>query len=299
MPKPNLFIVGAPKCGTTAWFRYLDSHPDIFFSQAKEPTYFAADLPGMQFVTSLDEYERLFRHARGAKIVGDASATHLFSRLAAAEIAAYNPDARILIFLRPQEDYLPSLHHHFLSRFEECIEDFETAWRLSSNRAPETIADSCTEPKFLDYVAMGRFHEQVSRYYDFFPASQIKVVHFHDWISDSRVTYLEILNFLGLEDDGRSVFPRVNEAKSFPVKWIGKLVTHPPPVVEAGVDLLRKIAGKDALGLGVRATNLFASRGYRTLVSPELREEIKAYYLEDNLSLAKLLESSRATARME
>ena len=30
MPKPNLFIVGAPKCGTTFLYHYLKKHPDIF-----------------------------------------------------------------------------------------------------------------------------------------------------------------------------------------------------------------------------------------------------------------------------
>ncbi|MFO0007717.1 MAG: sulfotransferase, partial [bacterium] len=27
---PNLFIVGAPKCGTTALTRYLEAHPEVF-----------------------------------------------------------------------------------------------------------------------------------------------------------------------------------------------------------------------------------------------------------------------------
>jgi hypothetical protein len=35
--KPNFFIVGAPKCGTTALSEYLRSHPDVFFSSPKEP----------------------------------------------------------------------------------------------------------------------------------------------------------------------------------------------------------------------------------------------------------------------
>jgi hypothetical protein len=36
-PKPNLFIVGAPKCGTTEWVHYLKSHLDICFPDRKEP----------------------------------------------------------------------------------------------------------------------------------------------------------------------------------------------------------------------------------------------------------------------
>jgi hypothetical protein len=37
--KPNLFIVGAMKSGTTSLNEYLDLHPDIFMSDEKEPGY--------------------------------------------------------------------------------------------------------------------------------------------------------------------------------------------------------------------------------------------------------------------
>lgn len=40
---PNFFIVGAPKCGTTAWATYLSNHPDIFVPKAKEPHFFTTD----------------------------------------------------------------------------------------------------------------------------------------------------------------------------------------------------------------------------------------------------------------
>ena len=42
--KPNLFVVGAPKCGTTFLYQYLKKHPDIYFPNFKEPHYFGSDL---------------------------------------------------------------------------------------------------------------------------------------------------------------------------------------------------------------------------------------------------------------
>ena len=42
--KPNFFIVGAPKCGTTSLQYYLQQHPDIFMSNYNEPHYFGKDL---------------------------------------------------------------------------------------------------------------------------------------------------------------------------------------------------------------------------------------------------------------
>ena len=40
--KVNLFIVGAPKAGTTSLHFYLQQHPDVCMSVIKEPNYFTA-----------------------------------------------------------------------------------------------------------------------------------------------------------------------------------------------------------------------------------------------------------------
>ena len=41
--KPDFFIVGAPKCGTTAMTDYLAQHPEIFMGR-KEMHFFGRDL---------------------------------------------------------------------------------------------------------------------------------------------------------------------------------------------------------------------------------------------------------------
>lgn len=284
MKKVNLFIVGAQKCGTTAWARYLGSHPDIFITEVKETSYFAPDFLGMQWIKSQEEYEKLFDRGRDAKVIGDPSAAHICSTVAARRIARYNPAAKIVIFLRDQEQFLPSLHHHFLSRFEEDIEDFATAWRVSGQRPPESLK-SFTEPRLLDYAVMGDFYGQVKRYLEVFPPEQIRVIRFEDWTTDPRRTYLQLLQFLDVPDDGRTEFPPVNQAKSFRIKWVGRLIIHPPRFARLIVKAIRRLAGRNALGLTEHATKLFATPGYRVRISPEIREEIRAHYAEDNRRL--------------
>ena len=132
-------------------------HPDIFFPQFKDQCFFALDLPNFRLTHSEADYAELFADSGGAKVVGEASAMYLFSEAAAGAIRDTTPTAKILIFLREQEEYLPSLHNQFLREFAEEIEDFETVWRLSGQRPPETIPATCLEPRTLDYAAMGRF----------------------------------------------------------------------------------------------------------------------------------------------
>jgi hypothetical protein len=43
MRKPDFFMVGAPRCGTTAMVEFLRKHPEIFMPRV-EPHFFATDL---------------------------------------------------------------------------------------------------------------------------------------------------------------------------------------------------------------------------------------------------------------
>jgi hypothetical protein len=289
--KPNLFIVGAPKCGTTAWVEYLRTHPAIFFPASKDDCYFGYDLPRFRLVNSEAEYAKLFAGSDDAKVVGEASAMYLFSTAAARAIRDFNPAAKILIFLREQEDFLPSLHNQFLQEFAEEIEDFELAWRLSGQRPPDTIPATCLEPRTLDYAAMGRFAEQVERYLETFPPEQICVLRFRDWVEDPRATYLQLLDFLGLEDDGRSAFPPVNPGTTYRSRALARLVTSPPAPLQRTWRSVKGLAGRPGAWLYrlARSVGLRAAAGYKSEIRPELREEIRRYYAEDNQRLEERL----------
>ena len=47
--KPNFFLVGAAKSGTTSLSSWLDSHPDLYVSPIKEPNYFSTDIDVSKF----------------------------------------------------------------------------------------------------------------------------------------------------------------------------------------------------------------------------------------------------------
>ena len=299
---PNLFIVGAPKCGTTAWVEYLRSHPNIYFSERKEHCYFALDLPNFRLTNTAAGYASLFADRGSAKVVGEASAMYLFSEAAAEAIRAHNPDSKILIFLREQEEYLPSLHNQFLWEFAEEIEDFEVAWRLSPRRPPETVPASCHEPRTLDYAAMGRFREQVERYLAAFPTDQIRVIRFRDWTANPRATYLDILDFLDLEDDGRTDFSLVNEGMSYRSRRLVRLIVVPPRLVRKAASLARRLAGPHAgklERLAWKAVRLLSTSGYRKEISPALRDEIRHYYAQENRLLDERLRGAQRARQVE
>ena len=113
--KPDFFIVGAPKCGTTALYTYLKQHPEIFMSPQKEPQFFANDVLGdRRHTCTWAEYLSCFAAARGAKRIGEASVAYLGSPCAPKQIKMFNPAAKIIIMLRNPVDMMHSLHNQRL-----------------------------------------------------------------------------------------------------------------------------------------------------------------------------------------
>ena len=93
--KPNLFIAGVLKCGTTSMHDYLDQHPEIFMSEPKEPRYFCKDFHeeaeinnSKQYFPALtwSEYKECFDGAKEYDVIGEASPIYLYSDVAMRKI---------------------------------------------------------------------------------------------------------------------------------------------------------------------------------------------------------------------
>ena len=128
--RPNLFVVGAAKAGTSSLHRYLQTHPQVFMTtDPKEPTYFLTReqlldvLPGVEkrgFWKSEENYLRLFDGADDRPVIGEASAN--YARLprvpgVAERVAAFNPSARIVYIMRDPIERTIS-HYWYNVRFK-------------------------------------------------------------------------------------------------------------------------------------------------------------------------------------
>src|SRR5581483_430501 len=136
---PDFFLAGHHKSGTTAMYEMLTQHPQIFMPELKEPHFLAtdrrsrfgspADLP-----TTLEQYLALFEPALPEQLAGEASASYLWSRTAAAEIARLPPGARIIGILREPASHLRSLHLNYQRLQWEDQPDLLTAVAASEAR---------------------------------------------------------------------------------------------------------------------------------------------------------------------
>lgn len=200
--RPDFFIVGAPKCGTTALAEYLATHADIYMPQ-KEMHFFGSDLDfGRQFYRrELETYLAEFNRWNGQARVGEASVWYLFSQRAAEEIKAFNPEANIIILLREPASMLYSLYYQFLFDGNEYLPSFEEALDAEHDRAMGRRIGRLTYlPKALAYRATACFTEQVRRYFDIFGRERVHIIIYDDLAADTARTYRHTLDFLGVSN---------------------------------------------------------------------------------------------------
>lgn len=236
--KPNLFIVGQPKSGTTALHQFLGQHPEIYMSSIKEPHFFCADFHlesdrayGKQRFydfRSESAYLQLFSKAKNVKIVGESSTNYLYSQVAAEKIYNFNPDAKIIIVLREPAQFLYSLHSHYVKFTEENEPDFLTALALETKRQQEeALSPRVTSPSYLYYSQRVQYYQQVKRYRDRFKPEQIKVIIFEEFKSANERIFSEILEFLGVESNFTPEYAAINVNKEVKFKAINNLINNP------------------------------------------------------------------------
>jgi hypothetical protein len=216
MRTPDFFIVGAPKCGTTALDSYLGQHPAIFMGR-KELHYFGSDLTFASFRHRLTEAEYLsyFEQApASAERVGESSVWYLYSERAPEEIKAFEPRAQIIILLRNPTDLLYSLHSQSIYNGDEVIEDFEEALDAEpARRRGEEIPAGAYYPPRLFYRDVGRYVDRVQKYLSVFGEEQVRIILFDDLKENVELVYKDTLRFLCIDDSFEPPFPVVNSSQ--------------------------------------------------------------------------------------
>ncbi len=290
--KPNFFIVGAPKCGTTALYEYLRPHPNIFMASHKEPHFFASDLGTYPFIKTLEEYTRLFADAGEQHLrVGEASVYYLRSQTAIANIREYSPDARLIAMFRNPVEMLHSFHAQLLYVAEESEADFETAWRLQEQRRNGIGLPPRSRGSFLvQYAELARFGTQTERLLSVFPREQVKLILYDDFAASPQAVYDEVIAFLGIPHDGRREFPRINEGKRARLAWLRDFYRKPPPPLRSAFRGLKRAVGGEGISTVARklvALNTVKER--RAPLSPEFRAELVETFRDEVALLSRIL----------
>jgi hypothetical protein len=292
--KPNFFIIGAPKSGTTAMSEYLSEHPQVFFSVPKELQYFAEDFQGRLIATE-EAYLRLFQKANPEKqlALGEGSTIYLFSKIAVSKILEFQPDAKFIVMLRNPVELVQSFYFEMLDGGLENVDSFSEAWNMENERRlGKHVPRFCVDSKYLFYSEWGCLGTQLKRVISIAPKGSIKIILFDDFVQDTASTYREVLTFLGLPDDGRINFPRMNE-KRYP-RYI--LVPRLLGVILRLWLPIRSMIGFKGWGLSEFLKDWNSKR-----TKPAERDEVRAmlcrFYADEITLLEKLLDRDLSSWR--
>jgi hypothetical protein len=281
---PDFFVIGAPKCGTTALAGWLGAHPNVFMPRIKEPHYFNADSTQREVQTEPD-YLYLFRDAGPAHLrVGEASVYYLVSEVAVSAIECACRQPRYIVMLRNPVEMAPALHEQKLYSGNEHVADFATAWRLQDERRDgRAVARRCRDARLLVYGDVCRLGAQLERLYRAVPRERVLTLLLDDLRADPGAVWRRTLEFLDLPDDGRREFPVANAAKE-----------RRAPAVQRGIltlDRVRRAARIPPLRTGIMPALDRVNRVVRPRapLPRALRAELIDYFRADVALLGRLL----------
>ncbi len=286
--RPDFFIVGAPKCGTTAMNGYLRQHPQIFMPARKDISYFGSDLKFDRYRVPSEEYLSLFQEANGALRIGEGSVWYLYSKTAAEEIKAFAPSASIIVMLRNPVDMLYAQHSQFLYNCNEDIPDFEKALEAE----PERKRGRCI-PRQSHFVAglfyreTVKFAEQLKRYYDVFGREKVHEILFDDFKRDTAKVYKDTLAFLGVDTSFHTIFQVINPNKTLRSRRLQEFLVAPPSMLTRVYKLVTPKSLQGRILKRLRRLNTQLTN--RPALDPALRQCLQVEFQPEVQQLSDLL----------
>ena len=192
--RPNFFVLGAAKCGTTTLQEILAAHPQIFMTKQKEPHFFDFDT---YYPRGLDRYLRdHFRGAAGFKARGEATPSYLaWERKVRDRIRRdLGKDLRFVVILR---DPVKRAWSHYLHQRCNCVEteSFERALELEPTRL------SAGKPPFTAYFRDGLYAHQLRAWFEAFPREHFLVLLTDDLAEDPGAVARQAFRFLDVDLD--------------------------------------------------------------------------------------------------
>ena len=258
---------------------YLAQHPEVFVSNPKEPLYFLHPLAKNRKIVDESHYLSLFKRAAGYTAIGEASVWYLYSDHARKAIYEFNPKARIIVIMRNPVDFVASLHSQQVFGGHENEKNLAYAWHREKNNVLDGSEETIERyPNWRGmYAELMRHGKYLARYIETFGEENVFVLTQEQMLRDMRGAYVQILTFLGVEDDGRIYFPKVNANKAHKSEMVRRLLTIINKQQWA-IQFSRKIKsilGVGSFGLYAALRNANIEKSHRSDVPDYISKEIE------------------------
>ncbi|SHO57574.1 sulfotransferase family protein [Vibrio quintilis] len=202
MKRPNLFILGGQKCGTTALAHFLGQHPEIFIAEGKEAHIF--DHPEIEPSDhqQLDSaYCHFFREGQSQNYYCDATPIYSYWTDLLPFIADYSPDAKIIFMVRDPVERAVSQYmmesnrgYERLPMLQAFLKEPERLLQAQQNRK-EWMSPS----RWASYLDRGYFQQQLDVIRSVFSEDRLLILHNDDLRHCHDDTLSRVYQFLHVE----------------------------------------------------------------------------------------------------
>lgn len=289
----SFYIIGAPRCGTTALSKVLSENPQVSFAKPKETHFLIDDYSDK----TPQQVQRMYLESfhpglnRSTRAIGDGSVSYIYSPEAIRQAIRLDPRAKFIASVRNPVDMLRSYHQRLLFSLDEDVEDFATAWALQPERAQgRQLPDACREPGLLQYGDVARLGEHVERLFEVAGRERCHIVVFDDFIKDPRATYLQLLEFIGVDDDGRTRFKATRSNAGYKFRWLQQYSMNPPPWIYKLISISNAKSLSRLKGLRKRIKKFNRAPVKPQPMDPKVAAMLRDYYRQDNAKLSALLD---------
>ena len=197
MNKPNFFLIGAGRCGTTSLYHMLRQHPEIFMPEVKEPSFFCSYF---QVISDPISYFQLFNRCNGETAIGEASHVYLSNPETSAILHLLFPDAKFILIFRNPTNRAFSLYQWARHAGYEALESFEAAIEAELQRYQDPAFFKECPQYFWNfmYIRSSYYHLQWKRYLRFYSRNKFFVLSLCELSSDPLYWIQRIYEFLGV-----------------------------------------------------------------------------------------------------
>ena len=287
--KPNLFIPGAAKSGTTSLHDLLNQHPEICMSSVKEPGYWKNEKFKDFKNIEKENYSNLFIKSKH-KIFGESTTAYMYYDTFINNINSnYKVSPKFIFILRNPIDRFSS-HFWWIKGLGLEKSNFQEA--LSKDQNNEFKAYNYY-PKY--YFQFGLYAKWLKRFYNYFDRSNIKIITFEDLINNQLKTANSCFEFLGLKKLDTISNHTSNQTALLKnpelYHFLNKSVIGKYSFTKIGKYFLpKKTINWIRLNIKDNLKNWEKENVSYPKISKENRCELKALYFEDVSELKKLTE---------
>ena len=236
-PSPDLFLIGAPKSGTSALVSAIGQHPDIYVPSKKEPRYFDAhtfyDYQEDYPIRSIGDYLSLYKSidAQNASYRIDGSVFNMYSLESIKNILKMSPNAKFIIILRDPVSASKSMHAQRLKspfvRMREISEDFCTCWKsLDMRKSGKMYPKNCRNKFLFRYDLLYKYELYIPKILGMVSSENIYIDRHERFKNDPESVYKDIFSFLDVKFDFLHETKKVNPSYIGKTTLLSKLAHH-------------------------------------------------------------------------